>query len=56
MIGSHDIILWFGDFNYRISMSGDEVKNSVAAANFDHLVEYDQLTQQRLAGAVSPGR
>lgn len=51
-ISSHDVIFWFGDFNYRISLSGEEVKNAVKAQNFSLLMKHDQLTQQKEAGNV----
>ncbi|KAI6203085.1 Phosphoinositide 5-phosphatase [Aphelenchoides besseyi] len=46
-IESHDVIIWLGDFNYRISLNGEEVKAAVRAGNFALLNEYDQLNQQR---------
>ncbi|EGT47389.1 hypothetical protein CAEBREN_31903, partial [Caenorhabditis brenneri] len=49
-IDSHDVIFWFGDFNYRISLSGEEVKAAVRNGDFSKLIEYDQLTQQKAQG------
>ncbi|CAI5447115.1 unnamed protein product [Caenorhabditis angaria] len=46
-IESNDVVFWFGDFNYRINLSGDEVKNAVRNRDFAKLVEFDQLTQQK---------
>lgn len=47
---SHDIIFWMGDFNYRISLPGEEVKKAIKAELFAQLVPNDQLTQQRALG------
>ncbi|KRX81148.1 Synaptojanin-1 [Trichinella sp. T6] len=49
---SHDFIFWFGDFNYRIDMAGEEVKHLVDLRDFDSLREADQLVQQKMAGCV----
>ncbi|KAI6182586.1 Phosphoinositide 5-phosphatase [Aphelenchoides bicaudatus] len=54
-IDSHDVIIWFGDFNYRISLSGDEVKNAVRNGDFANLNNYDQLNQQRAIGNAFKG-
>ncbi|CAJ0579607.1 unnamed protein product, partial [Mesorhabditis spiculigera] len=54
-IGSSDVIFWFGDFNYRISMGREDVKRAVASGQFDHLVPNDQLTQQRAASNTFVG-
>ncbi|KAI1721254.1 sacI homology domain-containing protein [Ditylenchus destructor] len=51
-IGVHDIIFWLGDFNYRINLGGEEVKAAVRQQNFDYLVKFDQLKQQKEAGNV----
>jgi hypothetical protein len=45
--------IWFGDFNYRISLSGDEVKNAVRIGDFAYLNNHDQLNQQRAIGNVT---
>ncbi|VDM25235.1 unnamed protein product [Toxocara canis] len=47
---SHDIIIWMGDFNYRISLPGEIVKAAVRAEQFAQLTPNDQLTQQRALG------
>ncbi|KAI6241211.1 Phosphoinositide 5-phosphatase [Aphelenchoides fujianensis] len=54
-IEAHDVIIWLGDFNYRISLSGEEVKAAVRAGDFALLNEHDQLNQQRHMGNVFPG-
>uniref|UniRef100_A0AC35U978 Phosphoinositide 5-phosphatase n=1 Tax=Rhabditophanes sp. KR3021 TaxID=114890 RepID=A0AC35U978_9BILA len=54
-IKDHDFIFWFGDFNYRISMPGDDVKHLVRQERLEQLVPNDQLTQQRLNEIVFAG-
>ena len=50
---SHDYVFWCGDFNYRIDLSKDEVKDLVAQENWGALQACDQLSVQRQAGNVS---
>ncbi|XP_075922988.1 synaptojanin-1 isoform X3 [Petromyzon marinus] len=52
---SHDYVFWCGDFNYRIDLSGDEVKELVRQKNWETLQQADQLVQQRNLGAVFRG-
>nr|XP_006812955.1 PREDICTED: synaptojanin-1-like [Saccoglossus kowalevskii] len=52
---SHDYIFWCGDFNYRIDLPNDEVKQLVADKNWNALKHYDQLIQQRKDGQVFNG-
>ncbi len=40
---SHDYVFWCGDFNYRINMGREDVKNLVAAKDWDTLLSADQL-------------
>ncbi|KJH51039.1 endonuclease/exonuclease/phosphatase family protein [Dictyocaulus viviparus] len=54
-IESHDVIFWFGDFNYRINLSGDEVKKAASSSEFSKLWPYDQLLQQKGNGLVFVG-
>lgn len=54
-IQGHDIIVWLGDFNYRISLSGEEVKAAIRSNNFAYLSEHDQLSQQKELGNVFTG-
>ncbi|KAF7636363.1 Integrin_alpha2 domain-containing protein [Meloidogyne graminicola] len=48
----HDVIFWLGDFNYRISLSADEVKKAINLNNFALISEYDQLLQQKNLGNI----
>ena len=50
---SHDYVFWCGDFNYRIDLSKEEVKELVAQENWGALQAYDQLSVQRQAQSVS---
>ena len=36
-------MFWFGDFNYRIDLSDEEVRRAVAAHELDRLLRYDQV-------------
>lgn len=49
----HDYLFWCGDFNYRIDLSNDEVKELISQENWGALRACDQLNKQREAGAVS---
>ncbi|KAK5967722.1 Synaptojanin-1 [Trichostrongylus colubriformis] len=51
-IDSHDIVFWFGDFNYRINLTGDDVKKAVHCEDLERLWPYDQLLQQKAQGMV----
>ncbi|KAH8871194.1 Synaptojanin-1 [Schistosoma japonicum] len=52
---SHDYVFWCGDFNYRINLTGNEVKRLVAQSCWLDLLRSDQLTIERLAGNVFRG-
>ncbi|KHJ78534.1 endonuclease/exonuclease/phosphatase family protein [Oesophagostomum dentatum] len=54
-IESHDVVFWFGDFNYRINLSGDDVKKVVYSGDVTPLWQYDQLSQQRAQGLAFDG-
>ena len=49
---SHDYVFWCGDFNYRINMSGEDVKPLVVDENWEELLAADQLTIEKEAGNV----
>ena len=48
-----DYLFWCGDFNYRIDLGNEEVKELVRQENWGALQECDQLNVQRNAGNVS---
>lgn len=53
-IKDHDAILWMGDFNYRILMSNEDVRQLIAMEKYKTLFEKDQLNQQMIAGESFP--
>lgn len=55
MLFSHDYVFWCGDFNYRIDLPNEEVKELIRQQNWDALIAGDQLISQKNAGQVRPG-
>lgn len=53
-IKDHDAIIWMGDFNYRITMTNEQVRTLIAQEEYTKLFERDQLNQQMIAGATFP--
>ncbi|XP_027354862.1 type I inositol polyphosphate 5-phosphatase 10 [Abrus precatorius] len=51
----HDRIIWFGDLNYRISLSYDDAKRLVEKKDWPALFNKDQLKMEREAGRVFKG-
>jgi hypothetical protein len=53
----HDIVLWLGDLNYRITeeILLDDVYTMIENMDLPDLAEYDQLLQQRALGVVFEG-
>ncbi|KTW32136.1 uncharacterized protein T551_00818 [Pneumocystis jirovecii RU7] len=54
VIMDHDIIIWLGDFNYRINMNAEEVKEHIKVNDFEKLYKNDQLNLQMISGSVFP--
>eukprot|EP00300_Choanocystis_sp_HF-7_P015262 c18990_g1_i3.p1 GENE.c18990_g1_i3~~c18990_g1_i3.p1 ORF type:complete len:849 (+),score=195.30 c18990_g1_i3:319-2547(+) len=54
-IADHDIVVWFGDLNYRISHPNDDVKAMIIKQNWKGLAALDQLTKQRKLGCCFVG-
>ncbi|KAM5179819.1 synaptojanin-1 isoform 2-T2 [Mantella aurantiaca] len=52
MLFSHDYVFWCGDFNYRIDLPNEEVKELIRNQNFDSLILGDQLVKQKDVGQV----
>ncbi|KAJ3349984.1 inositol polyphosphate 5-phosphatase [Allomyces javanicus] len=46
-ITDHDHIIWFGDFNYRIDLDNETVRDLIAQDRLLDLLRRDQLTVQR---------
>ncbi|XP_077401809.1 synaptojanin-1 isoform X3 [Vanacampus margaritifer] len=55
LLYSHDYVFWCGDFNYRISLPNEEVKDLIRQQNWDALTAGDQLFDQKNAGMVFRG-
>ncbi|CAG9759926.1 unnamed protein product [Ceutorhynchus assimilis] len=51
-LNSHEYLFWCGDFNYRIDMDKEEIKELVKQGNFDRILECDQLLKQQNEGNV----
>ncbi|KAL4781149.1 SacI homology domain-containing protein [Aspergillus varians] len=49
-IEDHDVIIWLGDFNYRIGLPNQAVRDLVQQTNYQKLYDNDQLNLQMLAG------
>ncbi|XP_061818830.2 synaptojanin-1 isoform X4 [Nerophis lumbriciformis] len=55
LLYSHDYVFWCGDFNYRINLPNEEVKELIKQKNWDALTAGDQLFDQKNAGLVFRG-
>lgn len=51
-LNSHDYVFWCGDFNYRIDLSNEEVKQLVRDRDWEALLAADQLKCQQKEGKV----
>ncbi|KAI8995963.1 SacI homology domain-containing protein, partial [Gaertneriomyces semiglobifer] len=49
-LAEHDMTFWFGDFNYRINRSNEEVRMSIRKGDLEALYMNDQLYDQRAQG------
>ncbi|KAL3493139.1 SacI homology domain-containing protein [Aspergillus germanicus] len=49
-IEDHDAIIWMGDFNYRIGLPNQTVRDLVQQVSYQKLYANDQLNLQMLAG------
>ncbi|GAB4848670.1 hypothetical protein Ancab_003382 [Ancistrocladus abbreviatus] len=54
-ITDHDRAFWFGDLNYRVSLSYEETRTLLEDNKWDSLLERDQLNIERKAGRVFKG-
>ncbi|XP_078491504.1 synaptojanin [Ciona intestinalis] len=52
---SHDFVFWCGDFNYRIDLGRDEVKQAIKEEKWEKLKEFDQLLVQKKMGNCFKG-
>ncbi|XP_049806410.1 synaptojanin-1 [Schistocerca nitens] len=51
-LNSHDYVFWCGDFNYRVDMDKDEMKELIKKKEYDKILQYDQLRNQQDQGLV----
>lgn len=52
LLYAHDYVFWCGDFNYRINLPNEEVKDLIKQQNWESLTAGDQLLEQKNAGMV----
>lgn len=43
-IEDHDTVIWLGDFNYRIGLSNERVREYIKLGDLDKLYENDQVS------------
>ncbi|KAK7574119.1 hypothetical protein V9T40_011310 [Parthenolecanium corni] len=51
-LSTHDYIFWLGDFNYRVDLDKDTIKELIRSNMLNEVLQYDQLTIQRKEGKV----
>ncbi|KAI9596347.1 Endonuclease/exonuclease/phosphatase, partial [Syncephalis fuscata] len=51
----NDHLIWMGDLNYRVAMSGSEVKKHLGSGNIEIALTYDQLINERRLKNVFDG-
>jgi hypothetical protein len=51
-VTDHDMIFWFGDFNYRLNMPNEEARMCILKKDYALLSSRDQLSEQIQAGRV----
>ncbi|KAJ8983083.1 hypothetical protein NQ317_007125 [Molorchus minor] len=49
-LNSHEYLFWCGDFNYRVDMDKDEIKELIKVADYQAIFKYDQLKKQQEEG------
>lgn len=54
-LAAHDYVFWCGDFNYRVDMDKDTMKELILNNMLDDVLQNDQLTNQRKEGKVFDG-
>lgn len=45
---SHDYVFWCGDFNYRVDMNKEEMKELIKLGEIDTILENDQLKVKKI--------
>lgn len=51
-LNSHEYLFWCGDFNYRIDMDKEELKELIRQSDFETILQCDQLKKQQEEGNV----
>lgn len=51
-LNSHDYVFWCGDFNYRIDLDKEELKEALRNNDLDKVLQHDQLKVQQDLGNV----
>ncbi|CAK9805845.1 Synj1 [Anthophora quadrimaculata] len=51
-LNTHDYVFWCGDFNYRVDMDKEEMKEMIVRNEFDKILQHDQLKVQQEQGNV----
>ncbi|KAL1138649.1 hypothetical protein AAG570_008711 [Ranatra chinensis] len=54
-LDSQDYIFWCGDFNYRIDIDKDELKDKIKENQLDEILQFEQLRVQQNEGNVFKG-
>ncbi|POS83673.1 hypothetical protein EPUL_005195, partial [Erysiphe pulchra] len=53
-INDHNTVIWMGDFNYRIALDNEKVRNLIRNGDLDALYQNDQLNLQMITGSIFP--
>lgn len=53
-VRDHDVVVWLGDFNYRINLSNEDTKRLIKKMDYSKLFEFDQLNQEMANGESFP--
>ena len=54
-IDSHEVVVWLGDFNYRVDMDNDQCRQLAETKKVDAILPYDQLLVEMKNNRVFPG-
>ncbi|XP_063994499.1 synaptojanin-1 [Diachasmimorpha longicaudata] len=51
-LNTHDYVFWCGDFNYRVDMDKEEMREMIRRGEIEQILQYDQLKIQQDQGNV----
>ncbi|XP_022914943.1 synaptojanin-1 [Onthophagus taurus] len=51
-LNSHEYLFWCGDFNYRVDLDKDEMKDLLKQGDVESVLQFDQLKKQQECGKV----